>query len=182
MSRTVVNGEVSLDVPEGFRILGKDELDTLYADSNPDRWGMSDDGRGMILSVFWHRSGALVSSIASANDACRSTERRLAKGLGAYGYSLEGFYRREVCGLEAHGFRHRYAVDGEERICEVTLFKSGRVCYTVYCYSSAKGEQENRQILTGIVDSMSLEHRPFPEQHNWMHSGHSYICPRRFAP
>lgn len=157
MSRAVVNGEVSLEVPEGFRIIGKDELDRLYADSNPDRWGMAYDGKGMILSVFWHRSGALVSSIASAKDACKSTERKLAKGLGAYDYSLEGFYSREVCGLEAHGFRHRYSVDGEERICEVTLFKSGRVCYTIYCYSPARMERENRPVLTGIVDSMSLE-------------------------
>lgn len=169
MNRAVVNGEVSVEVPEGFRILGKDELDTLYADSNPNRWGMADVGRGMIICVFWHRSGALVASLASANDACRSTERRLAKSLGAYGYSLEGFYGREVCGLDAHGFRHSYSANGVDRICEVTLFKSGRVFYTAYCYSTAEGEQANRPVLSGILDSMSLGRRPLAMLYSWMH-------------
>ncbi|MBE6514076.1 MAG: hypothetical protein E7Z69_03130 [Thermoplasmata archaeon] len=159
MNRAVVNGEVSVEVPEGFSILGKDELDGLYADSNPDRWGMADEGRGMILSVFWHRNGALMSSIASVEDACRSTEMRLARRLGPYGYSLEGFYMREVCGQDARGFRHSYSANGVDRVCEVTLFKSGRVFYTVYCYSTAEGEQGNRPVLSAVVDSMSLGQR-----------------------
>jgi hypothetical protein len=157
MGRAVVNWEASVDVPEGFRILGKEELDRLYVDSNPDRWGMADDDRGMIFCIYWHMSGALVSSLASAKDVCRSTEKKLSKGLRGYGYALEGFYRREVCGMEAHGFRHSYAANGVERICEVTVFKRGRVCYTVYCYSTVQGERENRLVLSGIVDSMSLE-------------------------
>ncbi len=169
MGRAAVNGEVSVEVPEGFRILGKDELDTLYADSNPNRWGMADVGRGMIICVFWHRSGALVSSIASVEDACRSTERRLAKDLGAYSYSLEGFYGREVCGLDSRGFRHSYSANGADRICEVTLFKSGRVFYTVYCYSAAGRELENRPVLSAIVDSMSIGQRSFAKRHNWMY-------------
>ena len=169
MGRAAVNGEVSVEVPEGFRILGKDELDTLYADSNPNRWGMADVGRGMIICVFWHRNGALASSIASVEDACRSTERRLAKDLGAYSYSLEGFYGREVCGLDARGFRHSYSANGVDRICEVTLFKSGRVFYTAYCYSTAEGEQANRPVMSGILDSMSIGRRPLAMLHSWMH-------------
>jgi hypothetical protein len=156
MNTEVVNGEIMIEVPEGFRVYDKAELDQAYTDSNPDRWGMTNDERHIVVSVFWHKNNALVVALAGSREACKGTEKKLSKGLKNHGYVLEGFYQRDICGQKGHGFRHRYNLNGEEYISEVTLFMKGRVCYTVYCYTRSKDETANRQILSDIVDSMSF--------------------------
>lgn len=154
MDTAVVNGEISIDIPEGFRILDREELNVLYADGNPNRWGMTDDERHMVVSVFWHKNNPILTFLAGAKDACKATERKLSKALRDYGYFFEGFYRRVLCGKQAYGFRHRYTLKGEEYVSYVTLFMKGRVCYTVYCYVRTTEMEDRIPVLLDIIQSM----------------------------
>jgi len=156
MSTEIVNGEISITVPDGFHVLEVAELSKFYNDSNPDRWGMADNDRHMVVSIFWHKNNALVSAIAGPKDACKGTEKKLSKAMKNYGYVLEGFYQRAVCDLPGYGFRHRYKLRGEDYVSEITLFKKGRVCYTVYCYTRVENESANRPILSDVMDSLAF--------------------------
>ncbi len=114
MQDAVVNGELTITVPEGFKVLDSEGLKELYNDDNTDRWGMMDDQRQMVLSVFWHKNGGLISFLAKPEDVCMSTEKKLSKALKGYGYELEGFYEKNLCGKKACGFRHIHMIKGIE--------------------------------------------------------------------
>ena len=154
MDTAVVNGEISIDIPEGFRILNGEELNALYADSNPNRWGMTDDERHMVVSIFWHKNNPLLTLLAGAKDACKATERKLSKALRGHEYVLEGFFQRSLCGKQAYGFRHRYDLRGETYTSYVILFMKGSVCYTVYCYVRVTDMESSIPVLQDILQSM----------------------------
>ena len=56
MTESIINGEMKVRVPDGFEIMDAETLKEAYMDDNPDRWGIRDRERHMIISVFYHRS------------------------------------------------------------------------------------------------------------------------------
>lgn len=154
MGEITVNGELSFSFPDRFKVLSESEMDAMYKDGNHDRVGILDEENQTIVVVFWHKAGALVSKLAGAKEVCRAYEHRLSKRLADHGYIFEGFFERKVCGLDAHGFRHRYVREGTEYTSEVTVFKKGRVTYAVYTYVGVELGETDSMVVRDIVDSM----------------------------
>ncbi len=150
----IVHGEIVLDVPKGFIVMDKEELDEAYSDDNANRWGMINDNAHMVFSVYWHRSGAIASALANAKDINKSTEKKLSKGLKGHGYHLQTFYSREICDSVAYGFRHDYILRDIPYVSDVFTLKRGRMCYTIYCYTRKESESINRPVLESVLESM----------------------------
>ena len=149
-----VHGEIVLDVPEGFVVMDREGLDQAYVDDNPNRWGMSNEVDHMVFSVFWHKSGAVISLLSGPKEINRSTEKKLSSSLRSYGYRLQTFYKRKICGMVAYGFRHDYNLKDIPYVSDVFTLKRGRTCYTIYCYTRKECEDINRPVLESILDSM----------------------------
>ena len=65
MSDATIYGGLSLTIPEGFHVMDVAELKRAYMDDNKDRWGIADKDRHIMVAVFWHESGGLVSALAT---------------------------------------------------------------------------------------------------------------------
>lgn len=149
-----VNGTIAIQVPEGFRVMDKEELNSAYNDVNGNRWGMTDETRHITVSIFWHRSNPLLSVLADSKDICRSTETKLRRAMKDYGYSLDRFYTIKICGKDVFCFCHRYELRSIGYVSDVCTIKLGRDCYTLYLYSREENEAENRRTIEDIVDSI----------------------------
>ena len=151
-----VNGEMVLSIPDGFKVMDKEQIDKAYADDNTNRWGMINDEDHMVVSIFWHRSGAIISALSGPKDISKATEKKLSNSLRGYGYRLQTFYSREICGIMVYGFRHDYTLQEIDYVSDVFTLKRGRVCYTIYCYTRKECEDANRPVLDSIIDSMRV--------------------------
>ena len=151
MEETIVNGQLSVGLPSGFRVLSVSETDGMYGDGNHDRWAMADASSNHIFAVFWHSNGRLVSRLAGSKDACANAERKIAKTMKDSGYSQDGFFDRAIAGTEGHGFRCRFSINGTEYRSEVVFFMHGRVCYSVYNYTKSG---EDGEVLSEVVDGL----------------------------
>ena len=74
MNQALIHSQLSLSYPDGFREMDQEEMKRLYQDDNPDRWGIWDQERHIILTVLWHDSNVFLSALASAKDVAKSTE------------------------------------------------------------------------------------------------------------
>lgn len=117
---------------------------------------MTDEQKGMAVSLFWHKNGAIVAALAKPGDVCKATEKKLRSALKDHEYRFESFFKRTIGGKDAYGFRHFYLRQGEDQVSEVTLFMRGRVCYTLYCYTSVERQQENLPALYDIIDGIAF--------------------------
>jgi len=156
MSDATIYGGLSLTIPEGFHVMDGAELKRAYMDDNKDRWGIADKDRHIMVAVFWHESGALVSALGDSKSVARSNEKRISRGLKAHGYSLERFLETEIAGNKAHGFRHALRIQDEDSVSEVISVKNGRVCYTFYYYSPKTLDEDNHRVFESILDSVKL--------------------------
>lgn len=154
--QAMINQELSLSYPEGFHVMDAEELRKVYLDDNPDRWGIWDLERHIILAVYWHRSNALLSALAGAKDVARSTEKRLRKGLRANGYRFGGFFLEDLMGLEVPGFRYSYRVGDVAQAAETLVLKRKEICYTIYCYAREALAEASRPVFAEVLRSMRL--------------------------
>ena len=156
MNQALIHNELSLSYPDGFHEMDQAELKRLYQDDNPDRWGIWDQERHIIVSVFWHESNAFLASLASAKDVAKSKEKRLKKGMKSHGYQFGGFYRAELCGQEAWGFRYSYHVGDVVQTAESLVLKRKNTCYTIYYYAREELSQVSRPVFEHILRSIRL--------------------------
>ena len=157
MNQALIHNELSLSYPDGFHVMDREEMRTLYQDENPDRWGIWDQERHIILTVLWHDSNPVLAALAGAKDVARTTEKRLKRGMEAHGYRLGGFFQRPLCGLEAHGFRYSYQVGDVTQAAETLVLKRENTCFTIYYYAREELELASRPVYEEVLRSMRLK-------------------------
>ena len=145
MSNEVINNQLQITVPDGFRILTKEEMKAMYLDDNPDRWGMRNDEMHHTVAV-----------LADAKGIAESTQMKLSAGLSAYQYQKGKFFPAMVSGKDAYGFTYRYVNHGVPTDGTVLVFKNKNICYTVYDYSAEDFTEANRSVFEEICSSLKL--------------------------
>lgn len=155
MNQAVINGELNVSWPDGFQELSREDLRKLYLDDHPDRWGIRNESKHCVFSVFYHKANPLLSILASdVKEIAKATETKLRAGYKGHEYQLEGFHSREIAGLSAEGFRYSYELNHIPESCETYILKKGRVTYTVYWYTRKEREADNEPLLEELLNSL----------------------------
>lgn len=159
MGEMLINGELRLAYPEGFRELDAGEIAQVFNDGYPDRRGIRDEERHALLIVAWKVSGEKVTKLASTKSLAERAEKLLAKGYrkARVPYGCHGFFESRLCGEEAWGFRYDYAVQGVEQTAETVIFKNGACCYTLQYTTRTANAPENLEAYESILASLTLE-------------------------
>ena len=159
MNQAVIHGQLFLVYPDGFHVMDVEELNQAFLDDNPNRWGIWDRERHIIIAVFWHESSAILSALAGAKDVAKSTEKRLRKGLKRYGYESRGSFTTTLCGQETCGFRYAYRVGDVFQSAETVILKHGTCCYTIYYYAREEKDLVSYPVYEQVLRSLRLEPR-----------------------
>ena len=157
MNKEIIRNELYLEYPDDFSVMSMDQLKAVYLDENTNRWGIRNDDRHALFSVWWHVSNPLLAALASADDVCKADEKKMAKGLSKYGYVLKGFFDEEVASLPAKGFSYEYELQGKKQIAETLILKKKNVCYTIYFYSDEEHLDFNKETFREFLRSMELK-------------------------
>lgn len=160
MSDALLNGGLRLTYPDGFHEMDGDELRRAFGDQTPNRWGIWDTERHIIVSVTWHESNARLSRLASTKALARRVQKHAAKTYANQGYQAGGLFGIELCGMEAWGFDYRFDVGDTGQVGKVLVFKhvegSACCCYTVYCYTREELAVASAEVLEAIMASMRI--------------------------
>ena len=157
MSKAKVNDLFSIEVPEGFHTMSTEELRKAYRDENPNRWGMWDQERHVMVTVMWQEYSRLVMMLADTKAICRKNEQIASKGYANNGYVSDGFFSVKVDGEKAEGYRFSYSVDGVEQSAETILFKLEKTIFTITCGGRRENRETDRELFDRIIDGISLE-------------------------
>ncbi len=157
MNTALINGVLNASYPEEFHVMDDKEMLEVYKNENPDRWCIRNKERGMILSVFWFKSFALLVKIADAKVAVRRIANTLEKALGNMNFERGDLYARSLCGQKAWGFSYEYTLNDVDQHCEVVMLKHKSSTYTVYYYSDKDKDEENRRLFEAFLGTLSFE-------------------------
>ena len=157
MSKATVNGLMSIEIPEGFHTMSAEKLRQAYRDDNPDRWGMWDQERHVMVTVMWKEYSRLMMMLADVKAICRKNEHMAAKGYAGNGYECGGFFSANVDGEKAEGYRFSYRIDDVELSAETILFKLEKTIFTVTFASRRENRETDRELIDRIIAGITLE-------------------------
>lgn len=160
MNTATLHGQLHVSYPDGFHVMGEEELHQAFADNNPNRWGIWDTDRHIIVAILWHESNALLSRLADTKGLAKRVQKHTAKTYAHYGYKAGELTRGETCGSEAWGFDYRFDMDGVGQVGRTEVFKHVEdgtcLCYTLYCYAREKQAQDGKEAFEAILASLSI--------------------------
>ena len=86
MVKTLINNELYLSYPDGFNELDAAELKATFLDDNPNRWGIKDENRHMLITVLWNKTNMLSAIMVGPQAVAYSAERKLNASLNKSNY------------------------------------------------------------------------------------------------
>ncbi|MBQ6333536.1 MAG: hypothetical protein IJI46_00475 [Erysipelotrichaceae bacterium] len=154
--KVLINDSVSVEFPDEYAILSKEELKRLYLDDNPDRWAIRNEDDHVTIAIFYHRFNALLGAFAGNKEICQANEKKLAKGLKDHDYVFKGFFEKMICEHQAYGFDYEYQVNSISQIAKTIVMKHGNICYTLYYYVRPGYEEKGQKVFEDFLNSVSF--------------------------
>ncbi len=155
MEQEIVNGAFAMPVPDGFHVMSEEELTKLFMKPDPDRWGIWDQERHIMLTLEWKKYSPLALKMTNVKNIAARNEQLMRKALKKYSYQPEGAFSGRIAGLEAEGYRYLYQVQGIEQTAECLLFAERSLVYRMTCVGRVENRAANRAFFESIVDSVS---------------------------
>lgn len=152
----LINGELALTYPEGFRLMELDELKHAFALDYSDMWGIRDEENHMLISLIWKESNGLLRKLVSTKSLVKEYEKRIGRTFRHGNYRCEEFFETEIAGLAAQGVRFSYHHLGVDQLGELVMFRRGGCNYSLYYYTRPELAQANRPAYEGILASVSF--------------------------
>ena len=161
MNEVVLNDQLHLAYPDGFRLMDDEELARLFTDQVPNSWGIWDTDRHIVVSVLWNESNALLSKLVSNKDLAKRIRKHLSKAYANSGFRADGVVKTEVCGTEACGFDFDYQVEGIDQVGKIMVFKHVEArtccCDTIYYYARKEQAEVGKAALDQILATFAVE-------------------------
>ena len=153
MTNDIINNELEISWPEGFHRMNEAELRKAFKDNNPNRWGIMDEERHMMITVGWKRLGSLTALMVNAGDVARHTEKTIHRAMAQMGYHCEGFRERQIAGAGAAGFRYKYNAQNTDMVAESLVVKLNKTVYYFHVYARAAVKEESLSCWEDILDA-----------------------------
>ena len=111
MTNDIINNELEISWPEGFHRMSEGELRKAFKDNNPNRWGIMDEQRHMMITVLWNRTNMLSAMTVGPKTVAYSVEHKIKTSFDKSSYHFKSYFPKKVSGRNAYGFRYEYMMD-----------------------------------------------------------------------
>lgn len=152
----IINDELSIAIPEGFRHMSTEELRRIYTTEIETIRGFWDEERHVIVIVTWNVSNKVIARIASVKDIAKRVEKAQSRALKGNAYRKDGFFDTTVAGEKARGVRFGYTVQGIGQDAEAVVFIHGASCYTLYYYCRSDDAQRLSPLHDDLLSSLAF--------------------------
>jgi len=160
MGIALVNGRFSLEYPDGFHAMDDAEMSRAYGNDNPNRWGIWDTDRHIIIAMYWHNPGAVANTLfggmADLASLIKRAENHTKKAHKKLGYAFGSFFETAIAGQESRGFTYAYTVSGIPQAGQSIIFRESGITYTVQCLTQRDLAEANRSIIEAVLASIRL--------------------------
>ena len=156
MQHLILNNDLLLPCPEGFRLMEDAERDSLQMIEKGPGIVLSDPARHMMISVGWKQPNGLALLLLSDGDLVKKTEQTVRKAMQPCGYRAEGPTRHlnRVAGLTMNGFRYGYTAQGVEMSAETCILRRKKTLYFFHCYVRAAQRDEGFALWESVLGSI----------------------------
>ena len=151
----IINNEVNLTYPDGFDLMGEEEL-IRYFRTPADRWGVYNADKHIILSVNWKKAG-FKYLFTDAESYIIEVEAFLHRNL--LNYQRVTDYKMKIGKKKAYAIRFEYRVKDAAlvQVCDLVAFKYKKHFYSVYYVTRKVNASANLPAFQEVLNSITLK-------------------------
>ena len=156
MAKVDVDGRMTLELPTGFSVMDKADVQRAFGFGYDDVWGARHERRNIMVAVIWKDAPALLGKLVSTKALVERAEKALRKTYAKHDYHYDGPLQLQVDGDEALGFSYRFMVGDVAQQGEVIIFRRDKRTYTLYYYTRPERAKANWAVHDALLSSISL--------------------------
>jgi hypothetical protein len=154
MEDLLLNGELVLPLPAGFRVMDEEEKSKLRFLAEGECVCLSDPERHLLLTVGWKPLGGLARLMLNAGDAAKNAEKAARGAMRDTGYRCLGFEKQRIAGASAEGFRYEYTAQGIPMAADILIAKINKSFYYFNFYSRAESGEASFRLWEEFLGSV----------------------------
>ena len=151
-----IDGTLSLDIPEGFQQMSREELKQVYLTDRPESWGTRDKERHIMITVLWKRNPGILAVLADIRGLAHRNQLQTEKAYAGHDYLLEGFFSMRAEKVPLEGYRFSYCVNGTAQHAETILLKHRKTVYSITCAGRKENAGTDREMFRRIMESLRI--------------------------
>ena len=152
----IINQEISIGVPDGFHIMSQEELTKVYVTNDPNRWGIWDHDRHVIISILWQDLNAFTAMLADIDAAAVKNEQLTKKGYEGHDYVMEGFHDADISGSHARGYSFTYRIQDIIQHVDTLLFKANKRIYSINFIGRNENREQDHELFEEVLKTVSF--------------------------
>ncbi len=153
----LLNNEMNINVPEGFRILTGEDLAKYRAAEGAVNFGMQNEEKHIILTVSWKEYNSFLAMLGDPKEAIKKQESSIAKLMKDYSYRMKEFSEFKVGDLAGQGFTYTYDVQNTGMQGTSVIVKNGKVFYYIYAYCRQELADDGMKTVRDILADVSWQ-------------------------
>ena len=155
MNRQTIDDTFTLEIPDRFEVLTKEDLRDMYRDvGDPFMWGVRDAKNHEIIVALWKRYPAILSWTLDLKAIVKKNEQLTRKAHAGHGYRFLKFFSIQAGDEKAEGYRFAYDKDGITQVCTNFLIKAGRTIYAFPCVGREENMNADRDAFCQIMETL----------------------------
>ena len=159
MERILLNDQLELSCPEGFRRLNEEEIKKFNFANEAPGCVLQNEECHLIVSLAWRKVNFLLSRLISVKELSGRMADYIANADKDYGHKRGENFDVRVAGEKAAGFEYSYTVEDTAMDARVIITRHRGFFYYMYFYFRSANRQESLKLIDEIVNSMSWKEK-----------------------
>ena len=153
----VVNGAMSIPLPEGFHVMDDEERNSISKGQKAPEWVMANEDKHFMFTVSWKEIPALASFLLGPKDVAKSMKKRYGEAAEGAGYTFGEIRNLTIGGQKAFGYPFSYEAEGVAMCGDSIVIKKGKTCYFCHTYYREAMKEESEKLLEELYSEIIFE-------------------------
>ena len=156
MSKQVVNGSFSLEIPDAFQPMSREELRMFYREEDMNQWGVWDREHHVLITVLWKQYPLLLSWLADLKAMAKRNQQLVSRGYEGHDYCLSEYLSIQAGKVQTEGYRFTFRQGEISQAAETFLFKTGKLVYSISCIGREENREADQVLFHKVLDSLRI--------------------------
>ena len=149
-----LNNKLTVEYPDSFHVMTKEEWSRLSLLQDGEGVGLSDPDRHILITCGWKQLNLVTSMLLSAKDVAKNMEKQIMQAIKPFGCHAAEHKELPAAGTTACGFSYEYQALEIDMYAESYAMKIDKCIYYLHFYARAAMKNESIAVWKQILGSL----------------------------
>ncbi|MBO4217972.1 MAG: hypothetical protein J5887_00480 [Erysipelotrichaceae bacterium] len=157
MERVLLNNELELTCPEGFRVLSEEEMNKFSFPNEKPGCILENQDSHITVSLAWRPINGLLALLVNVRELAQKMAQYVSEADQPYDHRQSDCFTGSVAGEKSAGFDYHYKAQDIDMDGRAIVVRHRRTLYYMYFYSRSALREPSLKLIDEIISSMNFK-------------------------